>query len=197
MENKDHVIDNENIVVYGIYPSYASLELAVGEFKAAGFRNADISALLPSSESTKEFAHSQGTKAPEGAAAGAATGAVLGGTIGWLVGMGSVAIPGFGSLIAAGPILGSLAGAGVGGTVGGLTGALVGMGMPEYEAKRYEGRVKEGGLLLSVHCDNTDWKERALEILRMTGAQGVSATGEASADDPHNKGKPRPLAGNY
>jgi hypothetical protein len=133
------------------------------------------------------------TKAPEGAATGAGTGAVVGGTLGWLAGIGALAIPGVGPLIAAGPIVAALAGVGVGGAVGGLTGALVGMGIPEYEAKRYEGRVKEGGILLSVHCDSSDWTKKAKEILESTGADDVSSTGEASADFSRSD-KPMPRA---
>src|SRR5204862_7229349 len=124
-----------------------------------------ISVLLPENSGTKDFAHKKGTKAPEGATAGAGTGVVVGGTLGWLAGIGSLAIPGLGPFIAAGPIMAALAGAGVGGTVGALVGALIGMGIPEYEAKRFEGRVKEGGILLSVHSDNSDWTKRAKEIL--------------------------------
>src|SRR5581483_11478438 len=119
---------------------------------------------------------------PEGATTGATTGGATGGVIGLLAGIGALAIPGVGPLIAAGPIMAALAGAGVGGTLGGLTGALVGMGIPEYEAKRYEGRVKEGGILLSVHCDDSKWTKRAKEILEQTGAEDVSSTGESSAD---------------
>src|SRR5438128_2045418 len=128
----------------------------VDQLKSAGFTRDDISVLMPDKSGTKEFAVDNQTKAPEGAATGAGAGAVLGGGLGWLAGIGALAIPGVGPLIAAGPIVAALAGAGVGGVVGGLTGALVGMGIPEYEAKRYEGRVKEGGILLSVHSDSSD-----------------------------------------
>lgn len=172
----------KNTAAFGIYKTQAGAEQAVDALKQAGFRNTDVSALLPENEGTKDFAHEKNTKAPEGAATGAGTGAVVGGTLGWLAGIGALAIPGVGPLIAAGPIMAALAGAGVGGTVGGLTGALVGMGIPEYEAKRYEGRVKEGGILLSVHCDSSDWTKKAKEILERTGADDVSSTGEASAD---------------
>ena len=172
----------KNTAAFGIYKTQAGAEQGVDALKQAGFRNTDISALLPENEGTKDFAHEKNTKAPEGAATGAGTGAVVGGTLGWLAGIGALAIPGVGPLIAAGPIVAALAGAGVGGTVGGLTGALVGMGIPEYEAKRYEGRVKEGGILLSVHCDSSDWTKKAKEILERTGADDVSSTGEASAD---------------
>src|SRR3981081_2815376 len=172
----------KNTAVFGIYPNYASVENSVDGLKAAGFSNRDISVLFPQSAGSKDFAHEKGTKAPEGATAGAGTGVVLGGAMGWLMGVGALAIPGLGPFIAAGPIMAALAGAGVGGAVGGIAGALVGMGIPEYEAKRYEGRVKEGGILLSVHSDNSDWTKRAKEILERTGAQDVSSTGEAKAD---------------
>ena len=172
----------KNTEVFGIYPSYSDLEVGVDALKAAGFRNTDISALFPENAGTKDFAHEKGTKAPEGATAGAGTGAVLGGALGWLAGIGALAIPGLGPFIAAGPIMAALAGAGVGGAVGGFTGALIGMGIPEYEAKRYEGRIKKGGTLLSVHSDSSEWTKKAKEILERTGAQDISSTGEASAD---------------
>jgi len=172
----------KNTAVFGIYPAYASVEYGVDALRTAGFRNSDISVLFPENTGTKDFAHEKGTKAPEGATTGAGTGVVLGGALGWLAGIGSLAIPGLGPFIAAGPIMAALAGAGVGGVVGGLTGALVGIGIPEYEAKRYEGRVKSGGILLSVHSDSSDWTKRAKQILEETGAQDISSTGEASAD---------------
>jgi hypothetical protein len=173
----------KNTAVFGIYPTYTAVETAVDALRSAGFRNADISALFPENAGTREFAHEKNTKAPEGATTGAGTGVVLGGAMGWLLGIGAIAIPGLGPFIAAGPIMAALAGAGVGGTVGGIAGALVGMGIPEYEAKRYEGRVKDGGVLLSVHSDNSDWTKRAKEILKSTGAQDISSAGEASADE--------------
>src|ERR1700750_553001 len=151
----------------------------VDRLKAAAFSNTDISVLMPDRSGTKAFAVDNSTKAPEGAATGAGTGALLGGGLGWLAGIGALAIPGVGPLIAAGPIMAALAGATVGGTVGGLTGALIGMGIPEYEAKRYEGRVKDGGILLSVHSDSSDETKRAKEILQQTGAQDISSTGES------------------
>jgi hypothetical protein len=147
-----------------------------------GFRVEDISVLFPDNSGTKDFAHEKGTKAPEGATAGAGSGAVVGGVLGWLAGIGTIAIPGVGPFLAAGPIMAALAGAGVGGAVGGLTGALVGAGIPEYEAKRYEGRVRNGGILMSVHCDNSEWTSKAKDILERTGAEDVSSAGEASAD---------------
>jgi hypothetical protein len=172
----------KNTAVFGIYPAYSSVEGAVDALKAAGFRNTDISVLFPENVGTKDFAHEKGTKAPEGATAGAGTGAVVGGTLGWLAGIGALAIPGIGPFIAAGPIVAALAGVGVGGAVGGITGALIGMGIPEYEAKRYEGRIKEGGILLSVHSDNSEWTKKAKEVLERTGAQDIASAGEASAD---------------
>src|SRR5580658_7363566 len=176
----------KNTAVFGIYPAYASVEGGVDALQAAGFRNTDISVLFPENEGTKDFAHKKETKAPEGATTGATTGAIVGGGLGWLAGIGALAIPGLGPFIAAGPIMAALAGVGVGGAVGGITGALIGVGIPEYEAKRYEGRVKDGGILLSVHCDNSDWTKRAKEVLERTGAQDVSSSGEASSDDARN-----------
>jgi hypothetical protein len=178
----------KNKVVFGIYSTRVGIESAVDALKAAGFRNTDISVLMPEKESTKEFAHEKHTKAPEGAATGASSGIVIGGALGWLAGIGALAIPGVGPFIVAGPLMAALAGAGVGGAVGGVTGALIGMGIPEYEAKRYEGRVNKGGMLLSVHSDNSEWVTRAKEILKSTGAEDISSTGEAKAEDkvPHH-----------
>src|SRR5439155_5858104 len=169
----------KNTVVYGIYRNRADAETGVDSLIAEGFRNEDISVLLQDNTGTKDFAHEKHTKAPEGTATGATTGGVIGGTLGLLAGIGALAIPGLGPFIAAGPIMGALAGAGAGGVVGGIVGALVGMGIPEYEAKRYEGHVKDGGILLSVHCDNSEWVGRAKRILERTGAQDISSTGEA------------------
>ena len=168
--------------VYGIYKTVPSVEAGVDALKAAGYRSEDISVLLPQNMSNKEFAHKKETKAPEGTATGATTGAVLGGELGWLVGIGALAIPGMGPFIAAGPIMAALSGIGAGGVVGGLVGALVGMGIPEYEAKRYEGMVRDGGILISVHCDDSDWAKRAKDILERTGARDISSAGEGSAD---------------
>jgi Protein of unknown function (DUF3341) len=172
----------KNTAAFGIYSDRARVENAVDVLKADGYRNTDISVLFPQTAGTKDFAHEKHTKAPEGATTGAGTGAVVGGALGWLAGIGALAIPGLGPFIAAGPIMAALAGVGVGGTVGGVVGALVGMGIPEYEAKRYEGRVKSGGILLSVHCDDSEWTKKAKKILEDTGAEDVSSTGESSAD---------------
>lgn len=171
----------KNTAVFGIYKSTALAEQAVDRIAAAGFSSNDISVLFPDAQSSKEFAHEKNTKAPEGAATGVTTGGVVGGTLGLLAGIGALAIPGLGPFIAAGPIMASLAGLGVGGAVGGLIGALVGLGIPEYEAKRYEGRVKDGGVLLSVHCDTSDEISRAKDLLKATGAEDISSTGEKAA----------------
>lgn len=172
----------KNTAVFGIYTTQAGAEAAVDALKNAGFRNTDISVLFPENQGTKDFAIDKDTKAPEGTATGVVSGGVIGGALGWLAGIGALAIPGVGPFIAAGPIMGLLGGMGVGGAVGGLAGALIGMGIPEYEAKRYEGRVKKGGILLSVHSDNSDWTKRAKQILEQTGAEDVASAGEASAD---------------
>jgi hypothetical protein len=172
----------KNTAAFGIYSTRAAVENAVDQLKAAGYRNTDISVLFPENAGTKDFAHEKHTKAPEGATTGAGTGAVVGGTLGWLAGIGALAIPGLGPFIAAGPIMAALAGAAVGGTTGGVVGALIGMGFPEYEAKRYEGRIKDGGILLSVHCDDSEWTKKAKNILENTGAEDVASTGESSAD---------------
>jgi hypothetical protein len=153
----------------------------VGRLKAADFSNNDISVLFPDKSGTKDFAHEHKTKAPEGAAAGAGTGAVIGGTLGWLAGIGALAIPGLGPFIAAGPIMAALGGAAAGGTVGGLTGALVGMGIPEFEAKRYEGKIKGGNALISVHSENSDETARARKIFETAGAQDISTAGKEGA----------------
>src|ERR1700682_259365 len=168
----------KNTALFGIYKSSTRAELAVDHIAAAGFSHNDISVLLPDNQSSKEFAHEKNTKAPEGTATGVTTGGVVGGTLGLLAGIGALAIPGLGPFSAAGPIMASLAGLGVGGAVGGLIGALVGMGIPEYEAKRYEGRVKDGGVLLSVHCDTSEEITRAKDLLKRTGAEDIASTGE-------------------
>ena len=183
----------KNTAVFGLYRDRASVEGAVDALRQEGFRNTDISVLFQENQGTKDFAHKKSTKAPEGTATGATSGAVVGGTLGWLAGIGALAIPGLGPFIAAGPIVAALAGAGAGGVVGGITGALVGMGIPEYEAKRYEGRIKEGGILVSVHADDSKWVSKAKDILKRTGAEDVASSGEASADWQKSD-KPMPRA---
>lgn len=171
-----------NTAIFGIYPTRESVEAAVAEFQAAGFRNTDVSVLVPQNIGTKDLAHSKATKAPEGVTTGASSGAVLGGALGWLAGIGAIAIPGIGPFLAAGPIVAALAGIGAFGAVGGVAGALIGMGIPEYEAKRYEGRVRSGGILLSVHADDGDWTKKGKTILERTGAQEIGATSESKGD---------------
>jgi hypothetical protein len=167
--------------VFGIAKTDAQAVGITDALKAAGFSNSDVSVLFPDKEGTRDFAHEQHTKAPEGAATGAGTGAVLGGAFGWIVGIGALAIPGLGPFIAAGPIMAALAGAGVGAAAGGVTGALVGMGIPEYEAKRYEGKIKDGNILLSVHTEDGNERARAKQIFIDGGAEDISYTGEAKA----------------
>jgi hypothetical protein len=164
--------------VFALVDSEMQAEAIVNKLKAANFSNNDISVLFPDKSGSRDFAHEQNTKAPEGAAAGAGTGGALGGVLGWLVGVGSLAIPGVGPFIAAGPIMAALAGAGVGAAVGGLTGALVGLGIPELEAKQYEGKIKGGNILISVHSENSDETKRAKEIFEQSGAHDISYTEE-------------------
>lgn len=181
-------MERKNTAVFGLYATPETAENGVDHLLTLGFTNQAISVLMPDDESTRAFAHQKNTKAPEGTAAGATTGGVVGGTLGVLAGLGALAIPGIGPLLAAGPIVAALAGVGAGGVVGGLIGALVGMGIPEYEAKRYEGAVRGGGTLLSVHCDTSDQIDLAKQGLRDTGAHDIASTGEESVehDRRHN-----------
>ena len=172
----------KNTAVFGTFRDRATVEEAVDALLANRFRAEDISVLLPENVGTKDLAHEKHTKAPEGAATGAGTGSVLGGTLGLLAGIGALAIPGLGPFIAAGPIMAALAGAGTVGIAGGVVGGLIGLGMPEFEAKRYEGMVREGHVLISVHCDSSEWVKRAKGVLENLGAQDISSTGEAAAD---------------
>jgi|SRR5579871_317334 len=181
----------KNTAVFGIYPDRSAVEEAVDHLRSAGFRSADVSVLFPDNKGTKDFAHEKNTKAPEGATTGGLAGGIAGGVLGWLTGIGALAIPGLGPLVAAGPIVAALAGAGAVGTLGGIVGALVGMGIPEYEAKRYEGRIREGGILCSVHCDNSEWVKRAKDIMQETGGQEIASAGE-KAGDFANADKPMP-----
>src|SRR6202022_1507142 len=178
---------NKNKSVFGIYSSRSAVENAISALKNAGFQHSDVSVLLPQNLGSKEIATEKNTKAPEGATTGAGSGAAIGGTLGWLVGIGALAIPGLGPFIAAGPIMAALAGMGVGGAVGGVVGALVGMGIPEYEAKRYDGKVKDGNILLSVHTEDNDERDRAKKILEAGGAEDISYTGKASVPKEQRK----------
>ncbi len=172
--------------VFGILNSEEQAIGVVNDLKTAGFSGNDISALFPDKGGTRDFAHEQNTKAPEGAAAGAATGGLLGGGLGWLAGVGALAIPGVGPLIAAGPIMGLLGGAAVGAATGGITGALIGYGMPELEAKRYEGKVRGGNILISIHTEDRKEVSRAKEILKRHNAQDIAYTGEAGVSHEAN-----------
>jgi len=163
----------------------AQAERIIQELQSSGFLASDISVLMADKEGTRDFAHEHHTKAPEGAATGVGTGAVVGGVLGWLAGVGSLAIPGLGPLIAAGPIMAALSGATVGGTLGGITGALVGMGIPEFEAKQYEGKVKAGSALLSVHSENSTETDRAKDIFKRAGAQDICTSSEAGVESGH------------
>ena len=160
--------------------SRAQADKIVGELKNANFSNNDISVLFPDKDTTRDFAHEKNTKAPEGAVTGAGTGGVIGGALGWIAGIGMLAIPGVGPFVAAGPIMAALGGAALGAAAGGVAGALIGMGIPELEAKRYEGKVMAGNLLISVHTDNSDEIKRAKDIFTRAGAQDICTTGEAS-----------------
>src|SRR5271155_932474 len=174
--------ENKKVAVFGIYSTRSAVENAASALASGGFPVADISVLLPESLGPRDMGTEKASKAPEGAAAGVTTGGVIGGALGVLAGVGLLAIPGLGPFIAAGPIMAGLAGLGVGGAVGGFTGALIGVGIPEFEAKRYEGRLKTGGILLSVHCDTSDEITRAKDVLKRTGAEDVSSTGESSSN---------------
>lgn len=173
---------DKNKVVLGIYKTRAEVEVCVDSLKADGFVTNDISVLMPDSSGSQDFGHTKGSKAPEGATTGATTGVVVGGTLGLLAGIGALAIPGIGPFIAAGPIMAALAGASVGGAVGGIGGALVGLGIPEYEARRYEGYIKDGGILLSVFAVNSEEVAKAKKCLERSGATDISSTDEVKGE---------------
>jgi hypothetical protein len=173
---------NKKTAVFGIFTTMAAADFATDSLVRAGFTTGDISALIPENLGNRQIGTEKSTKAPEGAATGAGSGAVLGGALGLLAGIGALAIPGVGPFLAAGPLMATLAGMGVGGAVGGFTGALIGLGIPEYEAKRYEGYIQKGAILLSIHCDTTEEIRRAKEVMKMAGAEDISSAGESSAD---------------
>lgn len=184
--------------VFCITNSQQQANRIVDRLQRANFSNNDISALFPDKGTSRDFAHEKNTKAPEGAVTGASTGGVIGGALGWIAGIGALAIPGAGPFIAAGPIMAALSGAAMGATVGGIAGGLIGMGIPEIEAKRYEGKIKEGNILISVHADDSDAVSRAKEIFEECGADDICTTSEASADEDsthrqrHHAATPQP-----
>lgn len=169
--------------VFCIAQDIEQAEHIVDRLKTSGFSNNAISVLLPDKSGTQDFAHEKHTKAPEGAAIGGAAGIGVGAVLGWLAGIGSLAIPGVGPFIAAGPIMGALSGAAVGAATGSLTGALVGLGIPEYEAKRYEGKIKGGSALISVHTDSSEERSKAKEIFEHAHAEDISSTVETGVSD--------------
>lgn len=180
-------MSSKKVSVYGLFANETALNHCVSRLKTAGFLNSDISCLMPDRSGNKDIGTEKASKAPEGTATGTATGVLLGGALGWLAGIGALAIPGVGPLIAAGPIMAALAGAGLGAAVGGVSGALIGLGIPEYEAKRFEGLIMQGRMLLSVHCDTSESIDHAKEILDECGAEDVSAAKEAHVQRDHDK----------
>ncbi len=185
--------------VFGILDGSREADAAVDRLKGAGFRNEDISVLMPARGFAARYAHLDSTKAPEGIAAGVTGGALVGGGLGWLAGIGSLAIPGLGPMLAAGPIMGALAGAGVGGAVGGITGALIGLGIPEYEARRYEEIIRDGGVMVSVHVDDREWSRKAKGILEDSGARDIHTSGDLGTGFTHTgfRTLPRPMESDY
>jgi hypothetical protein len=181
----------KNTAVFGIYPNRVAAEEAVGHLRSAGFRSTDASALFPENQGTKDLAHEKNTKAPEGLAAGAVAGVIIGGILGYLISAGILTVPALAPYTTAGPVVSAMAGAGGLGVLFGLIGAVIGLGFPEYEARRFEGRIRDGGVLLSVHCDNHEWSKRAKNVLEETGAQSIAAEGEKSGDFA-NGDKPSP-----
>ena len=175
-------MSHANTSVYGIFPDQTSISEAVNALRAIGFRTTDISVLFPDNVGTKDFGHQKSSKAPEGAVAGGSAGAILGGMLGWFAGMGTLALHGLEPFAVAGPLMGMLSGLGVGMLAGSVTGALTGATFPEYEAKRFAGRIRRGGILISVHCDDLDWAKTARNTLRKSGAQDIGSSSEAKAD---------------
>jgi hypothetical protein len=167
--------------VWGIYPTRLALEMAIDGLREGGFLSSDISVLLPENLGPADLVTEKFTKAPEGVTAGASSGVLIGGALGWLAGIGAFALPGLGAFIAAGPLMSTLAGVGVGGILGGVAGALIGVGIPEYEAKRYEGRLNKGSILVSVHCDKPEEIPHARRIMERTGGEDISVSGEETA----------------
>jgi hypothetical protein len=175
-------MSRKNTALFGIYPTHASADAAVDTFRLKGFRNTDIAVMFPQNVGSKELGHEKGTKSAEGAVAGGGIGAAVGGAVGWLAGVGLLVTPGTGPFLAAGTVVAVLAGMGAGGAIGGAAGALIGLAIPEYQAKRYEGRMRKGGILLSVHADDQEWISKGRQILEQTGAEHIAQTGETKGD---------------
>ena len=173
---------SKNKSVFGIYPTRSNVESAVNALQHAGFSNSGVSILLPENLQSGGVATEQSTKAPEGAVVGVGSGAAVGGALGWLVGIGALAIPGIGPVIAAGPLVAALAGIGIGGALGGFAGSLVGMGIPEQEARKFEGELLKGAILIAVHCESDEETNRAKQVLQSTGAQDIATSRESSAE---------------
>jgi hypothetical protein len=171
---------SKNRVVIGIVDGQIQAENIVQRLGEQGFANADISAIFPDKHGSRDFAHEHNTKAPEGTVVGVTSGGVVGGTLGLLAGIGALAIPGLGPFIAAGPLMAALSGAAAGAAVGGVAGALIGMGIPEIEAKKYEGKLRGGNILVAAHVDNSEEESRAKEVFRREGAHDISSTSESA-----------------
>lgn len=172
----------KNTAVFGIYPDRPAVEEAFTHFLRAGFRKADVSALFPENPGSKDLGHEKNTKAPEGIALGAIVGLIICGVLAWLIAAGSVSVPALSALASAGLAVAILAGIGAGAVIGGIIGGLIGLAIPEYEARRYAGRIRGGGVLVSVHCDNHDWAKRAKSILEQSGAQDIGSAMEKNGD---------------
>lgn len=189
-QNKERTKTMSKKSVFCIANTRGQAELIVDQLKNSNFSNNDISALFADKDTNRDFAHEKNTKAPEGSVTGALTGGGIGGALGWIAGIGALAIPGVGPFIAAGPILAALSGAAIGAAVGGIAGGLIGLGIPELEAKRYEGKIKEGNILISVHTENSEEIKRAKEIFSNAGAQDICTTGEASTPKENKADQP-------
>lgn len=181
----------KNTGVFGMYSTYAGVQSGADALKAVGFRATDVATLIPENQGSMDLAHEKHSKAPEGVMAGAIIGAIVGGIVGGLVGSGTLVLPALEPLFAAGTVIATLAGIGALGVLGGVIGGFTGLGAPEYETKRYTGRIKAGGLLVSVHCDDSEWSKRAKQVMKQTGAEDISAVRESSADYAGNE---KPLA---
>jgi len=170
--------------IYGIFVTPSSLEAAVDALTSAGISLNGLSLLMSDKGGWQDFTSGGAAKHSDPSAPGAGVGGALGGLVGLLVGLGALVIPGAGPLVAAGPMMASLAGLTVGGALGGLVSALVDLGLPEYEAKLYDGRLKDGAVLLSVHCLSIGQVDTAKDVLKANGAEDLASSGEEEIDTP-------------